>query len=93
MKVIQVDSAGLPDTPEIGAVVTLRATVDLGELTPADVVVQAIFGRVSTDDELTETTLVSMRHTDDATGADVFVVETPLPLFRSGRLHRPRASA
>jgi starch phosphorylase len=80
VKVIQVDSAGLPDTPEIGAMLTLRATVDLGELTPADVVVQAIFGRVSTDDELTETTVVPMWHVDNSTGAYVFTVETPLPL-------------
>jgi starch phosphorylase len=80
VKVLQVDSAGLPDTPEIGAVVTLRANVDLGELTPSDVVVQAVFGRVAADDELSETTVVPMNHLGHATGADVFAVDTPLPL-------------
>jgi starch phosphorylase len=80
VKVIQVDASGLPDTPVIGAVVLLRACVDLGELTPADVLVQAIFGRVSANDDLSENTVVPMAHLENISGTDVFVIDAPLPL-------------
>ncbi|CAM3031218.1 alpha-glucan family phosphorylase [Skermania piniformis] len=78
--IVQVDSSGLPDTPEIGNRLELRATVRLGDLSPDDVVVQAVLGRVSPDDELTETTIVPMTWSGGDAGGQVYVVQTPVPL-------------
>lgn len=80
VKIIQVDSAGLPDTPIIGAELTLAARIDLGGLTPADVTVQAVLGRVSPTDDLSDTTALPMAHTGSESGVDIFTVETPVPL-------------
>ncbi|WP_157124597.1 alpha-glucan family phosphorylase, partial [Nocardia pseudovaccinii] len=80
VKIIQVDSAGLPDTPVIGAELSLAARIDLGGLTPADVTVQAVLGRVSPTDDLSDTTTFPMTHTGSDSGVDLFTVETPVPL-------------
>ncbi|MEV2224308.1 alpha-glucan family phosphorylase [Nocardia vinacea] len=80
VKIIQVDSAGLPDTPIIGAELSLSARIDLGGLTPADVTVQAVLGRVSPTDDLSDTTTFPMTHTGSDSGVDFFTVETPVPL-------------
>ncbi|WP_433624092.1 alpha-glucan family phosphorylase [Nocardia sp. CA-120079] len=80
VKIIQVDSAGLPDTPIIGAELSLSARIDLGGLTPADVTVQAVLGRVSPTDDLSDTTTFPMTHTGSESGVDLFTVETPVPL-------------
>lgn len=80
VKVIQVDSAGLPDTPIIGAPLSLTARIDLGGLSAADVTVQAVLGRVSTSDELSDVSTVPMTHTGSDSGAELFAVETPVPL-------------
>jgi starch phosphorylase len=80
VKVIQVDSAGLPDTPVIGARLSLTARVELGGLSVPDVVVQAVLGRVSATDDLSDTTTVPMAHTGSDAGAELFTVDTPLPL-------------
>jgi len=80
VKVVQVDSAGLPDTPVIGAPLSLTARVDLGGLEVADVVVQAVLGRVTPGDDLDEVTTVEMSYTGNDSGTEVFTVRTPLPL-------------
>ncbi|WP_019931110.1 alpha-glucan family phosphorylase [Nocardia sp. BMG111209] len=80
VKVVQVDSAGLPDTPVIGNDLWLRARVALDGLSPADVVVQAVLGRVSGDDDLSDVTAVEMSHTGTDSGTELFAVETPVPL-------------
>ena len=80
VKVVQVDSSGLPDTPEIGSTLSLRAQVQLGGLAADEVAVQAVLGRVSGDDDLSETTKVPMRHVGSESGSEVFAVDTPLPL-------------
>ncbi|MGY4099797.1 alpha-glucan family phosphorylase [Nocardia sp. R16R-3T] len=80
VKIIQVDSAGLPDTPIIGAELSLAARIDLGGLTPADVTVQAVLGRVSPTDDLSDTTTFPMTHTGSDYGVELFTVETPVPL-------------
>ena len=46
-----VDASGLPDTPVVGAPMTVRAAVRLAGLDPSDVVVQAVVGRVDETDE------------------------------------------
>ncbi|MFC8047297.1 alpha-glucan family phosphorylase [Nocardia sp. NPDC057353] len=80
VKVVQVDSAGLPDTPVIGAPLSLTARVDLAGLGVGDVAVQAVFGRVSAADELTDVTAVPMAHAGADGGVELFTVETPVPL-------------
>ncbi|WP_328409917.1 alpha-glucan family phosphorylase [Nocardia sp. NBC_00403] len=80
VKVIQVDSAGLPDTPIIGAELSLAARIDLGGLGTSDVTVQAVLGRVSPTDDLSDVTTFPMTHTGSDSGVEIFTVETPVPL-------------
>ncbi|WP_280364786.1 alpha-glucan family phosphorylase [Nocardia wallacei] len=80
VKVIQVDSAGLPDTPVIGADLSLRARIDLAGLAPSDVVVQAVLGRVSPDDDLSDVTSIEMTHTATDSGVEIYTADTPVPL-------------
>ncbi|WP_054811231.1 alpha-glucan family phosphorylase [Nocardia arizonensis] len=80
VRVLQVDSAGLPDTPVIGAELSLTARIDLGGLSVSDVAVQAVLGRVSTTDDLSDTSVVPMEHTGSDAGAEIFAVRTPVPL-------------
>ncbi|WP_067469953.1 alpha-glucan family phosphorylase [Nocardia amamiensis] len=80
VKVIQVDSAGLPDTPVIGARLSLTARVELGGLSVSDVVVQAVLGRVSATDDLSDITTVPMTHSGSDSGVELFTVDTPVPL-------------
>ncbi len=49
-----VESSGVEDTPELGEVLELRAFVSLGELSPDDVDVQVVHGRVVGEDQLTD---------------------------------------
>ncbi|MFI5715614.1 alpha-glucan family phosphorylase [Nocardia sp. NPDC051750] len=83
VRVVQVDAAGLPDTPVLGAPLSLTARVDLSGLEPRDVVVQAVLGRVSPENDLTDITTVTMspagRENPDG-GLEVFTVETPVSL-------------
>ncbi len=80
VKVVNVDSAGLPDTPVIGAELSLTARIDLGGLSVSDVAVQAVLGRVSTADDLSDTTVVAMSHVGSDSGLELFSVRTPVPL-------------
>lgn len=80
VKIVQVDSSGLPDTPVIGAELALTARIDLGGLRPDEVAVQAILGRVSPDDDLSDVATVPMIHVEGEPGAEVFEVRTPVPL-------------
>ncbi len=80
VKIMQVDSAGLPDTPIIGAELSLAARIDLGGLTPSDVTVQAVLGRVSPTDDLSDITIFPMTHTGSESDVELFTVETPVPL-------------
>ncbi|MEV5652245.1 alpha-glucan family phosphorylase [Nocardia sp. NPDC052254] len=82
VKVVQVDSSGLSDIPVIGAELSLRARIDLAGLSPAEVEVQAVLGRVSSDDELIDTVVVEMAHTATDSGTELYTVTTPVP--RSG---------
>ncbi|MFE3987454.1 alpha-glucan family phosphorylase [Nocardia tengchongensis] len=80
VKVLQVDSGGLADIPVIGAELDLRARIDLGGLAPADVSVQAVLGKVSPADDLTDVHTFTMRHDGNDAGADVFTIRTPVPI-------------
>lgn len=83
VRVGRVDAAGLPDIPVVGAPLSLTARVDLGGLHPGDVVVQAVVGRVSVEDELFDTSIVTMAHAGREhpdSALDLFTAETPVPL-------------
>jgi starch phosphorylase len=62
-------------TPVIGDPVTVHAAVDLAGLTPSDVEVQAVIGRVGDTDELTDVVTVSMRPAEPGR----YVAEMALP--------------
>jgi starch phosphorylase len=51
-----VETEGLSDAPEIGGGMDLHAFVSLGALSPDDVTVEVVHGRVQGEDELVETT-------------------------------------
>jgi starch phosphorylase len=52
VRVEHAEASGVGDTPEVGAVLELRATIALGDLEPADVRVEAAYGKVGPHDEL-----------------------------------------
>ena len=62
MEVLGVDASGLPDTPVVGAPMTVRAAVALAGLDPADVAVEVVVGRVDETDELSDAVTVPMKH-------------------------------
>jgi starch phosphorylase len=53
VRVDHVELQGLGDMPQLGTTVGIRAFVTLGELTPDDIDVEALHGRVDADDEIT----------------------------------------
>ncbi len=69
VKVAGVDASGLPDTPVVGAPMTVRAAVQLAGLDPADVCVEAVVGRVDESDDLSDAVIVQMKH-DGPTDGD-----------------------
>jgi starch phosphorylase len=56
VRVEHVESSGVGDAPEVGDVLSVRAFVALGELSPGDVDVQLLHGRADADDVLSEST-------------------------------------
>ena len=53
LRIDHVEADGVGDAVMQGTPITIRAYVSLGALTPEDVVVQAVYGRVDADDRLT----------------------------------------
>jgi glycogen phosphorylase len=80
VSVLGVDASGLPDTPVVGAPMTVRAAVQLAGLDPADVVVQAVVGQVDEFDDLRGSRTVAMQHVGPTDGdGDRFEAVVPLP--------------
>jgi glycogen phosphorylase len=80
VSVVGVDASGLPDTPEVGAEMTVRAAVALAGLAPDDVAVEAVVGRVGETDDLADTVVVTMEHVGPADGdGDRFESVVKLP--------------
>ena len=80
-----VDASGLPDSPVVGAPMTVRASVELAGLKPDDVVVQAVVGRVDDTEQLADPVTVSMAH-DGSTDADGDRFEAIVALPSAGLL-------
>ena len=81
VRVARVDASGLPDAPVIGAEMTLHAKVELAGLQVDDVVVQAVLGKVGSDEELCDVHVLTMEHVGaagDGSGAEAFELRTPL---------------
>ena len=64
VRVDHVESSGIGDSPQIGEVLHVRSYVSLGSLTPQDVTVEVVHGRVSESDELTGTQVVPLQHVE-----------------------------
>lgn len=79
VQIAGVDASGLPDTPVVGAPMTVRAAVALAGLAPEDVTVEAVVGRVDEADELDSTMTGVMKHVGNADGLDRFETVVPLP--------------
>lgn len=60
VRVDHVESEGIADVVTAGSTVEVRAFVSLGELSPDDVCVQVVSGRVDADDRLTDPTATAM---------------------------------
>ncbi len=55
-----VETEGLPDAPEIGSGLDLHVFASLGDLTPDDVEVEVVHGRVKGEDQLVDTTVTPL---------------------------------
>jgi starch phosphorylase len=81
IRITDVDSTGLPDTPLLGSKLTLTAAVKLAGLRPEEVCVQAAVGRVDAADMLLDPVTVEMSHTGTAFGGDeIFSTSMALPV-------------
>ncbi len=81
VRVVGVDASGLPDTPVVGAPMTVRAIVDLAGLDAGDVTVEAVVGPVDETDELdSRKRTAPMKHVGPADGSGQrFETVVPLP--------------
>ncbi|MGA4839513.1 alpha-glucan family phosphorylase [Streptomyces sp. G45] len=79
-----VEATAVGTTAELGATLALRVRVRLGELTPDDVEVQAVAGRVDPDDHITDATPVPLKPTGAPGPEGTLLYEGPLPLDRTG---------
>jgi starch phosphorylase len=80
IRITEVDSSGLPDTPVLGSKLTLTATVQLAGLSPDEVTVQAAVGRVDAADALVDPVTVEMAHAGAAADGDIFSTTMSLPV-------------
>jgi starch phosphorylase len=60
VRVEHIDSEGVGDQAEVGATLAVRAWVALGSLSPDDVEVQVVHGKIGSDDVLTATEVTPM---------------------------------
>jgi len=68
VRVGHVEAGGVGDTPQVGTVLEVRASIELGGLEPSEVAVSAAYGRVDESDELTAPAYVAL--TDTGPGDD-----------------------
>ncbi|GAA3720162.1 alpha-glucan family phosphorylase [Streptomyces tremellae] len=82
---VEAASAGAAGgSAELGATLSLRVGVGLGELRPEDVEVQAVAGRVGSDDALADAQAFPLKPAGGADGEGRWVFEGPLALDRTG---------
>ncbi|HSV37586.1 MAG TPA: DUF3417 domain-containing protein, partial [Nocardioidaceae bacterium] len=64
VRIDHVDSSGVGDSPEVGAQLSVHVFVSLGDLTPDDVDVQVLHGRVRHEDDLVDAVVASLKHAE-----------------------------
>ncbi|MBY8844996.1 glycosyltransferase family 1 protein [Streptomyces sp. SP2-10] len=84
VSVDHVETTATTATAELGTTVGLRVRVALGSLTPDDVEVQAVSGRVDAEDRITDATVVPLKPTGTPDLEGRLVYEGPLSLDRTG---------
>ena len=81
VRVVNVDTSGIGAEPSLGNVMTVRAYLDLGGLSPEDVEVQTVTGRVDENEQLHDISYMAMSFVGNGDG---YRYEAELPLRRSG---------
>ncbi|AJE42595.1 alpha-glucan family phosphorylase [Streptomyces nodosus] len=71
-------------TAELGATLSLRVLAGLGELAPGDVEVQAVSGRVDTEDRIADATATALKPVGGPDPEGRWCYEGPLSLDRTG---------
>ncbi|MEU1013896.1 glycosyltransferase family 1 protein [Streptomyces sp. NPDC005890] len=84
VSVDHVETTATSATAELGTSVGLRVRVALGSLTPDDVEVQAVSGRVDAEDRITDATVVPLKPTGTPDLEGRLLYEGPLSLDRTG---------
>ncbi|WP_405918426.1 glycosyltransferase family 1 protein [Streptomyces sp. NBC_00728] len=79
-----VEASSATTTAELGTTLSLRVRVGLGDLVPDDVEVQAVAGRVDTDDRIADAVCVPLKPTGGPDLEGRWVYEGPLSLDRTG---------
>lgn len=71
VRIVSVDSSGIPQQATAGDILRVRAVVDLGSLSAEDVAVELVSGTIGTDDRITDVVVQRLTPTgeDDANGA------------------------
>ena len=83
VRVEHVESSGVSDSPQVGDELGLRAVVSLDSLSPEDVEVQLVHGRVSPSDSLTDTVVQALACSEHYEGGR-YLFEGTLKLRRTG---------
>jgi starch phosphorylase len=83
VRIDHVETEGVTDAPEIGGAFDLRVFVSLGSLSTDDVDVQVVHGRVRGEDQLVDTTVESLAHTEEYEGGR-HRFDTRVSLSRTG---------
>jgi len=83
VRIDHVDSEGVSDSPEVGGALDLRVFVSLGELSPDDVAVEVVHGRVKGEDALVDPAACELTHAEAYEGGR-HRFETHLVLERPG---------
>jgi starch phosphorylase len=82
--VTHVESSGVGDAPQLGQQLEVRAVVELGALSPDDVVVQVACGAVDDEDQLRDPHYVDMQRVGDHGEDGSLRYEGLVPLERRG---------
>lgn len=64
VRIDHIDSTGIGDAPEVGGELTVNVYVSLGELSPDDVAVQVLHGRVKREDDLVDPVITTLAHVE-----------------------------
>ncbi|HET8603079.1 MAG TPA: alpha-glucan family phosphorylase [Marmoricola sp.] len=68
VRIDHVETEGVTDAPELGGTFDLHVFVSLGSLSPEDVDVQVVHGRVRSEDQLVDTSVESLGHAESYEG-------------------------